>query len=600
MSNDFYIKSIAAISKNGVESKIELTSGFNLIHGPSNTGKTLILNCIDYIFGSKTINNLTNQSKIVMEIESKGKVIVLEREIDKNKIHVRSSVPGIKSGYYSANSHSKNKISDIYLKLIGMNELPIKIIKNENFKTNTLTWRTFLHMFFLKESEVVRRESIILPKQKTSKTAFLSSFLYLINGIDQEKFEREESPDAVKLKNANLKSYINKKLQEINKIESEISNNYKHLTSAEVEAKLNKALNDLNYNNAELSDLIEKNKKLIIENTVAFKEREENSITINNFRKLLEQYKVDKQRLTMILESLPLIKENKIDVPCPFCESKLSSNASLVNKESIESEIKDIDFKYCDLYDTTTFLINKDHELKLLIENNEKIIKENSDRINNIINPSIKKLESAIKEYKDFFDLQSKKEIIKKITNTWGHDLAEINNYKPDSSLYKPIEKLPENFFVDIENILFQSLEYCSYPNLNIVSFDRSEFDMVVNGKPKADQGKGFRAYLNSILVLSMLDYILKNGKYHIPLLILDTPLLGLDEIVNESHKDINKMRIFFYDYIIHTSNNRQTIVVDNNRDLPETIYKRTDINRVEFTKSRKIGRYGFLEGIYD
>ena len=43
MAKSFYIKSIQSISNQGEISKVDFANGFNLIHGPSNTGKTLSL-----------------------------------------------------------------------------------------------------------------------------------------------------------------------------------------------------------------------------------------------------------------------------------------------------------------------------------------------------------------------------------------------------------------------------------------------------------------------------------------------------------------------------------------------------------------------------
>lgn len=221
----FYIKSIKAVSKDNTVSTINFINGFNLVHGPSNTGKTLVLNTINYLFGSEKLEGLLNQEYVAMEIECGKESISLKRYIhkDKSKVYVSSSALEIESGVYSTNSKAKNKLSDIFLKLIGMDTFPIKIIKNENFMTQKLTWRSFLHMFFLQESEIVRNESILLPKANTAKTAFYSSLIYLINGENQEVLEKEESPENIKLKNEAIKNYVNNKLHEISMQESKIS-----------------------------------------------------------------------------------------------------------------------------------------------------------------------------------------------------------------------------------------------------------------------------------------------------------------------------------------------------------------------------------------
>ena len=49
----FYIEKIIVTGSGKMDSIIELSNGVNIIYGPSNTGKTYIVKCIDYMFGSK-------------------------------------------------------------------------------------------------------------------------------------------------------------------------------------------------------------------------------------------------------------------------------------------------------------------------------------------------------------------------------------------------------------------------------------------------------------------------------------------------------------------------------------------------------------------
>lgn len=49
----FYIKQVKATGKGKTDSTIDLAPGLNIIKGRSNTGKTCIIKCIDYCFGSK-------------------------------------------------------------------------------------------------------------------------------------------------------------------------------------------------------------------------------------------------------------------------------------------------------------------------------------------------------------------------------------------------------------------------------------------------------------------------------------------------------------------------------------------------------------------
>lgn len=601
----FFIKSITAVSKDNRESTINFADGFNIIHGPSNTGKTLVLNTINYLFGSEKLDGLVDQEYVTMDIKYRNGEISLKRYLNtnKSKVYVSSTVSEVESGEYSTSSKSKNKLSDIFLRLIGINELPIKIIKNENFMTQTLTWRSFLHMFFLQESEIVRHDSILLPKVTTSKTAFYSSLLYLINGEDQEILEKEESPENIKLKNEAIRNYVNNKLYEIAKQESAISESVKYKSKSEVEAKLNDAIKKLKYENSSLSNLLEENKQLIKSNNSLTNKREENSISISNFRKLIEQYKIDENRLLMVVDSQSPVSKFSNKTVCPFCESSINDKNILIDLNSTLNELENLRLKTKDLNDTLKFLLETDSLLENTIENNQAKINSNAKHINQIISPSIKKLEEAIDEYNSYFNLIAEKEALYKISSNWRNDLSMYDDEQISENKYRPLDRLPNNFFLDMSKIVENILKSCSFPNLDSARFDKKSFDVFINGKPKSTQGKGYRSYLNSILSLSILTYIKENGVFSLPIFIVDTPLLGLDEMVKEINiesKEIFDMRTAFYEYLINEGNTRQLIVVDNNKDLPDIDLKRGDINSIEFTKSTKFGRYGFLNNIID
>ena len=49
----FYIKSIAVSGKDRTPSIISFEDGVNIIYGPSNTGKSYVISCINFMFGAE-------------------------------------------------------------------------------------------------------------------------------------------------------------------------------------------------------------------------------------------------------------------------------------------------------------------------------------------------------------------------------------------------------------------------------------------------------------------------------------------------------------------------------------------------------------------
>ena len=51
----FYIKKVGLVGELG-DSSLDLTTGLNVVVGSSNTGKSIIVECIDYALGDKDYN----------------------------------------------------------------------------------------------------------------------------------------------------------------------------------------------------------------------------------------------------------------------------------------------------------------------------------------------------------------------------------------------------------------------------------------------------------------------------------------------------------------------------------------------------------------
>ena len=99
----YYIKKFIISSQNEagekVVSTLELAPGLNIIYGPSNTGKTLILDCVDFMLGGDARRLYKPALRIVavtMLLDVDGAEVSLYRELDdtkKNDIIVVSKAP---------------------------------------------------------------------------------------------------------------------------------------------------------------------------------------------------------------------------------------------------------------------------------------------------------------------------------------------------------------------------------------------------------------------------------------------------------------------------------------------------------------------------
>jgi hypothetical protein len=169
---NFFIRRITAIGKDKTDAVVEFTNGLNIICGLSDTGKSCILLCIDYIFGSKQqpFDKSTGYTEVSMLIDTSNGFVELRRKIGRNIIIVESANERIRSGEYDREYNEdtgRDGINTVLLKLIGINEVH-RILYSKDFVKKRLTWRTFSHMFIINEDYVHTKKPILIIKSKAN------------------------------------------------------------------------------------------------------------------------------------------------------------------------------------------------------------------------------------------------------------------------------------------------------------------------------------------------------------------------------------------------------------------------------------------------
>ena len=116
-------------------------------------------------------------------------------------------------------------------------------------------------------------------------------------------------------------------------------------------------------------------------------------------------------------------------------------------------------------------------------------------------------------------------------------------------------------------------MEECNYQNFTGARFDSDDYDVVVNGHLKKSQGKGFRAFLNTILAIAVQNCLAEYDKYQPGLLVVDSPILSLKEKedhIGEEHTS-ETMKTGLFNYLLSHQDTRQTIIIEN--ELPNLDY---------------------------
>lgn len=148
-------------------------------------------------------------------------------------------------------------------------------------------------------------------------------------------------------------------------------------------------------------------------------------------------------------------------------------------------------------------------------------------------------------------------------------------------NLLKPRDQLGDDFYDKMGEILGDLLTQGNYEGLKSISFKKSAFDLKINGLPKPkNHGKGYRSYLNSIAVMALSKYINEYGKYKLDLLIIDTPLDGLEEGKERLSKGMQKG---IFNLFMERGKSNQTIIVENLDHLPSIDFEQAGVNIIRY-----------------
>ena len=161
--------------------------------------------------------------------------------------------------------------------------------------------------------------------------------------------------------------------------------------------------------------------------------------------------------------------------------------------------------------------------------------------------------------------------------------------------VFHPMEHIDMNWWKKWSDTFEMIVKECNYPNCVSARISPDTYDAIVNGKHKSDEGKGYRAFLNSIILFSLMKALEDGGIYRPAMLILDSPILTLKEKVRKNELADPGMRASLFKYMVENCGDNQIIIAEN--EIPNTVDYNT-AHLIEFTQDETQGIYGFLKSV--
>lgn len=593
------------------DSSINFTDGLNVVCGPSNTGKSLVLQAIDYMFGAASkdfaIDEQSGYTEVRMGVHTSFGQLTLTRPIGQGHtiVDVTSSDMRIPSGRYRLNKTRNGALlSSLWLRLAGFdNPAELKIIKNQNYDVQGLTWRTVSHAFYVDEDNITKKAPILLPEQNTAQTAAKCTLAAFITDKDYAAYARDENTETKKLSNNAIIDYLNPKLDELRQRIETLEAALKTSNPDQAQRAVDELSVQVAHVNALIEDAAHEGEQVASRLQEIHTQLAESSALRHRYEELASSYQAKIDRFDFVHEGHALTSAMPVPESCPICEQVLPADKTSAVAEPDPSERQNLLTRLDGLRQTITQM---ETERAPLVAEEQQLTSHShriAEHIEYQLRPQLHALASSIAANNALVAMRTELEELRERKTAIDQEIAERQTKTFPKGNFNATNEFPETFWETMSEGLLDTLGACAFPRLDRATFSRELFDAVINGKIKGKQGKGYRSFVNTAVLLTLREYFASDAAAHSPsILMIDTPLLGLDDpqLDPELQEVRETIPIALYDFLAERQDLGQMIIVDNIKYMPDITDLQSRCNLIYFTKQEGHGRYGFLEDIHD
>ena len=629
----FYIEKLVVTGNGKKPSIIEFCDGLNFIVGPSNTGKSHIVECIDYLFGFEPKKNKPfrfdpklGYNKFKLFTRTPNGTVIFERILGENKITLSGTDPNFDHRTYSISHSAKYSINSVWLQMIGIDK-PHKILASTKGKINQLTWRSMLHMFFIKQGDITRESSVFfkpLMPPNMVETFSKAIVLYLMTGMDADNNEVVEDKKIQTAKRGAVIDYIKNTVgrlaqremellekQRIFNLKSQFITGYQENDFSNEIDNINREIDKLQW---EINHNIEQSKRLM-DNIYDNNSRLVESETLGErFAALRSQYQSDIKRLTFVIDGDLAHSLLPISEQCPFCDSLIQIPRDSSHIDAAQAQLQHIRIHLAELEKAERDITNKRTTIKSTIVELENTKRNIDADLSSELRPRLNELKKNLKMYRYMVELNKELEVIQGEELTFNNELAEKETEpEPTENKYDINHFFDNDTLLVFEEKLKAILGACHYEGAGSARLNLHTFDLEVGGRAKAiSNGGGYCGFLNTVLALTLVEHLEEYGKYSPGLFIADSPVTQLSE--SEFKTKTNTMKSGLLEYLLSIYKNDinalngltpalQIIMIEQKDRLPMldlVTEGKPQVKVIEFTGVKDYGRYGFLDGVFN
>lgn len=599
------------------DAEIAFGPKLTLITGRSDTGKTHIVECLDFALGDggqpKEIPERDGYDMVALELEHDGSIYVISRRISTPENSQIFAGPldewdGQAGEPYpvsiSGAPQPLDTLSGWLLEVSGF-DVNAPVISNKKGKHQRLSFRTFAPMAIVDEESIITSDSPILSQQGTEHTANRSIFgivltghtptLEEVEGIRQAHERREKAGQRLGI--------LDPMIAEVRRaIENDGA------PRSQLEADLERLEEEL----AEVSETVtksgerarammgERNRSLHAADK-ANREAGANRDLQDRFRLLRQHYEVDVRRLEFVMEGGHFFQQ--IDAShCPTCGREIEIGGELdCHPESAEfldienaarAEIAKLSPRLKDLAVALEEAVEREVAEEQVADQARERAEELDREIEEVANPSAAAARGRVADV-----TARRRSLEEQLLRFRELDRYLAARQQADAIFGESVEGYRPGQDAESLTALATQVEQLllawHFPVISDVRWERKVDDLVIDGKQRRAFGKGVRAITHTAFTVGLMLHCLKHDTPHPGFAVLDSPLTpykGAEDEIDDPELTA-EVRPALLHSLATLEIDAQTIIVEN-IDPPESLRAEAEVH--VFGGSDGPGRAGF------
>lgn len=592
---------------------VDFATGLNVICGASETGKSFIVEALDFMLGGseplRDIPERVGYDRVRLAVETgSGEAHTLERSIEGGNFRLHAGTLGASkpptetSNLRAKHAHGhEDTLSGWLLARCGFSGLRIR--RNQQGATQSFSFRDLARLMIVQENEITGIISPFLTGQYVSKPSEYSALKLLLTGVDDSALVADKaatgSRDDVRSKIELIDQWLAELQTEVDDLDA---------SKEELEGQIKRVDESINTQRVELQQLQAELDVAIARRREVVEERERIRGRIGEigslearFKLLGEHYEVDSERLLAIEEAGSLFFHQE-PVRCPLCgaepsqqhlEDACEGDVQAV-VQAAKVELQKVKQLAAELTQTVADLRAEATALGAQLQNVQQSYRAVDSLIREAISPNLGGVRTAFTELVEKRgEVKRKIELFDRIDRLESQKVGLLEETAAGEPKEPSRTDLSKSVLGELSARIGAVLKAWHFPGAGQVYFDETAADFVIDGKPRGSRGKGLRAITHAAVTIGLMEYCGEKSLPHPGFVVLDSPLLAYwkPEGVEDNLQGTD-LKDRFYEYLSLRHRDSQVVVVENEHPAEKLV---KSLTLTVFTKNPILGRYGFF-----